>query len=96
MQWGRPILVTFEVVLDNAYEDLKTNSEPGSTVMKDYMKAIMKDFQHKDSRDAFKEKKNGPAWLKEYLKNHEHWIHSDCCRWMCCKLGIKFHVRAYY
>ena len=41
--------MTFEVVLDNAYEDLKTNGEPGSTVMKDYMKAIMKDFQHEDS-----------------------------------------------
>lgn len=85
-----------EAVLDDAYEDPKINGEPDSMVMKNYMKAIMKRFQHEDSRDFFKDKKNGPAWLKEYLKNHEYWIRSDCCRWMCHRLGVKFHIRAYY
>jgi hypothetical protein len=78
---GTANLGVIDAVFDDDYEDPDTNGEPGQTVMKDYMKAIMKRYQYEDSPEfSKKEKKGAERWLKEYLRTHDYWRLPKTCQ----------------
>ena len=72
-------------------EDGQTDS-----VMKAYMKAIMKRYITEDSPDFPKKHPSGEQWLQQFLKNHGFWIRSECAPFICRKLGIQMCELAYY
>jgi hypothetical protein len=78
-------------VLDNEYEGEGNEAEMG--IMKEYMQAIMKQYQTEDSQNF---DPNGCAWLKDYLNDHGYHIRAECVHLVCKKLGIQFHEQEYY
>jgi hypothetical protein len=80
--------------LDDEY-DGEANDEKTS-VMMEYMKAIMRRYQDEDSPTFQQRERNGHVWLKEFLKHHKSHIRAECAEMICRKLCIEYHDEAYY
>ena len=97
---GTMDLGEFQSLFDDDYDNDDDGSNasigPGGSIMKEYLRSIMKRFQLEASPNFKKDHPDDHEWLHEYLKDHGYWIRSECCHFMCKKLGIRCRETAYY
>jgi hypothetical protein len=63
-------------VLNDEHECERNDDDTG--IMKEYTRAIMKQYQTEDSPSFQRDEPNGHVWLKEFLKDHGYWIRAEC------------------